>query len=137
MKNENGRAHPAVVLFFEPDEKLRKIVSLTLRKTGLKVLEIAHDVTAWDVLQMESPNLIILDLIDSSKDLGKLIEAYRQQHNSAVILTTTDRLESNWRNSYQPDVVIYKPYDVRYLRKKVLLLLDTILEQQPVSKCAL
>jgi hypothetical protein len=37
-----------------------------------------------------------------------------------VVLTVLERPNSTWIKKQQPDVVIYKPFDVRYLERRMV-----------------
>jgi hypothetical protein len=63
-------------------------------------------------------------VLDLRYPIGKesdLIEIFRHRggEEKHVIVTTTDRPEDRWRKKYKPDTILYKPFDVRYLVKKI------------------
>lgn len=106
------------ILLIESDPDLRKVITLSLRQEGYDILD-AGDVTqAYDFMQDRPPEILILELDFPHGNNGALIEAYRGSHNPStgrVVLTTTQRPGDEWRKKYQPDAVIYKPFDVRQL----------------------
>lgn len=110
----------ATVLLYEREASLRKVVAASLRQIGLRILEAGHARDVWKVLETERPDLFILELDRTTGEDCALIEAYREQDGGgAVILTTMQRPSDGWRKRYQPEAVIYKPYDVRFLCNRI------------------
>jgi DNA-binding response OmpR family regulator len=113
-----NREDQDTVLLLEHDADLRKIVALMLKECGMHVVEAPNTRIAQQVIQNQTPNLLVLDFEAPSSDSGDLINLFRntcKNQHKAVLMTTFNRPDDNWRRLFNPDVVIYKPYDVRYL----------------------
>lgn len=112
---------PTRILLLERDPDLRKSITLSLRQNGMQVLEAHNDTEAFEILHREPRvTLLILDR-DSAQPCGPLIQAYREktQPQGNVLLIVMERLEDQWRQKFQPDAVVYKPFDIRYLYRRV------------------
>lgn len=110
----------ATVLLLESEDSLRKVVAASLQQLGLRIVEATNAEDARRRLAEEEPDLFVLELDHPSGDNGELIEAYRQQSDDGpVLLTTTERPQDEWRERYQPEAVVYKPFDVRLLLERV------------------
>ena len=110
----------ATVLLLETESSLRRVVAASLQQLGLRIIEAEDADTARAHLQDKAPDLFVMELDHPSGDHGALIDAYREQSdNGAVVLTTTERPKDDWRQRYQPEAVVYKPFDVRYLSRRV------------------
>lgn len=108
------------VLLLETERSLRKVVAASLQQLGLRIIEAEDAEAARQHLQGGAPDLFVLELDHPSGDNGALIDAYRAQSDEgAVVLTTTERPKDDWRQRYQPEAVVYKPFDVRYLLRRV------------------
>jgi DNA-binding response OmpR family regulator len=108
------------ILLIESDPDLRKVITLSLRQEGFDILEVGDVAQAYGFMLDEPPEILILELDFPDGTNGALIEAYRRisdrdPANGKVVLTTTLRPGDAWRQKYQPDAVIYKPFDVRQL----------------------
>lgn len=109
---------PESILLIESDPDLRKVITLSLRQEGFDILEVSEIAQAYDFMRDRPPEILILELDFPHGNNGALIEAYRGTDNPTtgrVVLTTTIRPGDAWRKKYQPDAVIYKPFDVRQL----------------------
>ena len=122
-----AHASPAPsVLLFEKDGGLRKSIFLTLRQQGFEVQEAADATGVRQILEKENPDLFVIDQDSSDGDAGALIDMFRERSPAgcqAVVVTTTQRVDDDWRKEYQPDIVVYKPFDIRFLYRNILKLL--------------
>lgn len=110
----------ATVLLYERETSLRKVVAASLSQLGLRIIEVGDARAAWHQLEAEQPDLFVLEFDHPSGENGAMIDAYRElEGEGAVILTTTQRPNDGWRQRYQPEAVIYKPYDVRFLCNRI------------------
>lgn len=115
----------ATVLLLESEPSLRKVVAASLQQTGLRIIEAEDADAARSRLAEESPDLFVLELGHPAGEHGALIEAYRQDSDDgAVVLTTTERPAEGWRHRYQPEAIVYKPYDVRLLSRRIRRLIQ-------------
>ena len=119
----------ATVLLFETETSLRKVMAASLEQQGFDIIQAANADAARKHLRRDSPDLFVLELDHPAGDNGKLIETYRNQSRSgAVLLTTTERPDDGWRSRYQPEAVVYKPFDVRFLCRQIRDLMQTTSE---------
>jgi DNA-binding response OmpR family regulator len=108
------------VLLFETEASLRKVVAASLEQQGFDIIQAANADAVRMHLRRDTPDLFVLELDHPDGDNGRLIDAYRSRsNNGAVLLTTTERPDNGWRDRYQPEAVVYKPFDVRFLCRRV------------------
>lgn len=120
LSGEADTTMSATVLLLESEASLRKVVAASLQQLGLRIVEANDAEDARRRLAEEDPDLFVLELDHPSGDNGELIEVYRQQSDDgAVLLTTTERPQDEWRERYRPEAVVYKPFDVRLLLQRV------------------
>ena len=112
------------ILLIEHDPELRKVMKITLEQNGLNVMAVECFANALQILERGDPDLFLVDFDLADGDPGKLIEIFRQntKDSGAVLLTTTSRPDDHWRRTYRPDAVVYKPFDVRHLYRRILSL---------------
>lgn len=114
------------VLLVECDTRLRKVVAASLAQLGLKVLDAADAEDAHRILQRQESQILIVQG-DAPAAMGSVIDRFRGQSNNprkAVVVTVAERLQDEWRKRYQPEVALYKPFDVRQLTRIVLSLME-------------
>ena len=110
------------VLLVESEGSLRRVLSVSLKELGLRVLEAPDVDCAKDLLKTEYPDLLITEIDFPFGRNGELIELFRKQrgeHRGSVVVTTTHRISNDWRRRYRPDLTLFKPFDIRYLCKSV------------------
>lgn len=115
------------VLLVESEGGLRRVITVSLKELGLKVLEAPDIDYARDLLKTERPDLLITELDFPFGRNGELIELFRKnkgESRGSVVVTTTQRYGDAWRHRYQPDVTLYKPFDIRLMCKSVSRLLS-------------
>jgi DNA-binding response OmpR family regulator len=114
------------VLIVESEASLRRVISLSLKEIGMRVLEAPDMDDARGLIKTELPDLLILELDFPHGHNGKLIELFRRQkgeNRGSVMVMTTQRFDEDWRRKHQPDVTLFKPFDIRLLCKFVSSLL--------------
>lgn len=112
------------VLLLETEPSLRKVVAASLQQSGLEIIEVGDAEEARRQLEQAPPQVFVVELDHPEGENGKLIETYRQNiDDGAVVLTTTERPKDDWRQRYQPEAVVYKPFDIRVLAKSIRNLL--------------
>jgi DNA-binding response OmpR family regulator len=129
MGKPTATSKPANLLLLERDPGLRKSVKLTLEQDGLDVWDAQDEVDAQTVLERRSPDMIVLDHENMAEHLGELIVLYRENRTAEegiVLITTARRIEDSWRVQYEPDLVIYKPFDVRFLCRRIKSLIEPV-----------
>lgn len=106
------------VLLMESNDSLRRVVSASLEQIGVRVLEASSADSAQAILESEHPELLIVELDFPHKHNSKLIEVFRKHkpdHKGAVVVITAQRPSNTWRQQYQPEATVYKPFDTRHL----------------------
>jgi DNA-binding response OmpR family regulator len=129
VSNPAGTLKPTNLLLLERDPGLRKSVKLTLEQDGLDVWDVQDEVDAQEILERKSPDLLVLDHENLAEHLGELIALYREnreEEEGIVLVTTARRIDDSWRLRYEPDLVVYKPFDVRFLCRRIKSLIEPI-----------
>jgi DNA-binding response OmpR family regulator len=124
MENLDSKSQ---VLIIEHDAALRKIMEISLEQVGVSVEAVSEYAYALEILQQDAPEVFILDIDLRDGVPEKLIAAYREHpngRNGTVMISTANRLEDKWRREHRPDSVIYKPFDMRYLVRKIISLIN-------------
>lgn len=126
MADSNGFSRSTDLLLLEHDPGLRKSVRLTLERAGVTVWEAPDEDAARALLETRAPDILVLDHENMAEQLGELIEQYRgavENSEGLVLITTGRRINDVWRRRYRPDGVVYKPFDVRFLCRRIQSLL--------------
>lgn len=113
------------VLLMESNDSLRRVVSASLEQIGVRVLEASGADSAQAILESEHPELLIVELDFPHGHNSKLIEAFRKHkpdHKGAVVVITAQRPSNTWRQQYQPEATVYKPFDIRHLCRVITTL---------------
>lgn len=118
-----GKSEKPTVLLVEGDDGLRRILAASLEAIDVHVLQAVDVKRGWEMLIMSSPDVLVIERDFPFGNNGKLIDAYREHTHNPVVVTTTHRLDDIWRESYQPDATLYKPFDTRLLCKVITSLL--------------
>jgi DNA-binding response OmpR family regulator len=110
------------ILLVEDDNDLRRVVAANLEQQGWRVFSVSDPGDAWEFLRQEDPRVLVLGTETARQACGELIQRFRDEAvnedgGGFVVITPADRLKEQWRRTYKPDVVIYKPYDIRYLNR--------------------
>lgn len=124
-KDKNNLDATPLVLIIEHDPALRNAMQISLEHAGISVEAISRSTNALQIMQQAPPEVLILDIDLRGGDPEKLISTYRgnrNRDNGTVMVSTANRLEDKWRRKYRPDTVLYKPFDMRYLIRKISLL---------------
>jgi DNA-binding response OmpR family regulator len=117
------------ILLIENDPELRKVMKISLEQNGMKVTAVSKPANAINYLEQEIPDFFMVDFEMNGGNPGELIKTFRktaEDKGGITLLTTTCRPDDDWRQKYQPDVVIYKPFDLRQLQRRIAALSKTI-----------
>ncbi|MBN2083930.1 MAG: hypothetical protein JW748_01810 [Anaerolineales bacterium] len=130
--DEARRNRQGSLLLVESDAELRRAVSICLKEDGWRILPAVNSEEACRILEQETPEILVMDM-DSSPDLqGTVIEKFRNRRadgrRGSVLISTHQRLEDGWRHKFHPDAVITKPFDMRYLSRRILRLREETAE---------
>ncbi len=114
------------VLVQENEPSLRRVLELSLTNSGLDVTAVPDYPSAGEEAGSEYDAMIVEF---HPEDLcGSFIEQVRSAVDRGrvpvILVTTTRRPGDEWRRKYDPDILLYKPYDIRYLERKLLEVLN-------------
>src|SRR5512136_2687045 len=109
------------VLIIDDDEKLRKLLKEYLEGNGFKVLPLADGCDVKKILQKESPEMVILDIMLPGKDGPEVLKEIRRNHTLPVIMLTakgddTDRIVGLELGA---DDYLPKPFNPRELLARI------------------
>jgi DNA-binding response OmpR family regulator len=111
------------LLLLEADAELRRAVSICLKENGWRILPAVNPDEACQILEQETPEILVMGMESTPDRQGVVIEKFRERladgRRGSVLVATNQRLEDAWRHKYHPDVVIFKPFDVRYLSRRI------------------
>ena len=119
MIHKNATANSILVV--DDEETIREVVRRYLEREGFRVIEAADGYTALDVIQDESLDLIVLDLMLPSIDGLTITRHLRQRHSTPIIMLTA-KGETNDRIrglDLGADDYITKPFSPRELVSRV------------------
>jgi DNA-binding NtrC family response regulator len=119
--NQNAK-NQASILLFEQEQDLRKAIVMSMLQLDMHVIESSTLEEARSHLQELTPKVLILDLDFPEAKSSELIDLFRQKNDgdeAVVLVITGERPKDNWRSTYKPDLILYKPLDIRYLIKKL------------------
>ena len=111
------------VLLVESDDRLRRVISASLEQLGIRVMEAKDAEHAENLLDETHPEILVVERDFPHGRNGKIIHSYRNRSSppsGPVIVTTTDRLSDSWRRQHEPQVVVYKPFDIRHLSRVII-----------------
>jgi DNA-binding response OmpR family regulator len=118
-----------MVLLVESNAEMRRAVARSLEQLDVQVLEADRPQHARAHLIRETPEVLMLALDHGGREGGLVIEANRESCRTGeppaggrVVVTTAERPEDEWRRRYRPDLLVYQPFDVRYVCHRILLL---------------
>lgn len=123
MDTVSKNSQDLLILIVEDDPQLRKVMLHSIKNLGIPVLSSNKANEAIELCRLRSPDLVILDLEDERPQLN-IVEALRHQDGAAVVLLRSNRLDDDLRSKIKPKEVIYKPFDTRYLCRRVVELLS-------------
>lgn len=123
METVSNNSQDLLILIVENDPQLRKVMLHSIKTLGFPVLSSNKAKEAIELCRLKSPDLVILDLEDELPQLN-IVEALRHQNGGAVILLRSNRLGDDLRSKIKPNEVIYKPFDTRYLCRRIVELLS-------------
>lgn len=108
-------------LLVESNYHLRQVIAASLENKSWRVLEASSGEFAEELLMREKPDILIVEYLPRSEADAAIIDAYRDAdgHNGHILLTVLDRPAKSWVKKHQPDAIIYKPFDVRYLERRM------------------
>jgi len=123
MGSVSKNSQELLILIVEEDPQLRRVMLHSIKNLGFPVLSSNKANEAIELCRLKSPDLVILDLEDDRPKLN-FIEALRHQDDTAVVLLSSSRISDELRSKIQPEEVIYKPFDTRYLCRRIVELVS-------------
>lgn len=123
MESAAVNGQDLLILIIEDDPQLRKVLLHSIKNLGIPVLSTNKTNLTIELFYLKSPDLVILDLEDEPPELN-LVEALRDQDDTAVLLLSSNRISDELRSKIQPKEVIYKPFDTRYLCRRIVALVS-------------
>jgi DNA-binding response OmpR family regulator len=111
------------LLLVETDAELRKAMDLCLQESGWRILPAGDVAEACRILERESPEILVMNVGSPPDRQGSAVELFRkhraEDRRGFVLITADQHLEEAWRRKYHPDAVIFKPFDVRHLARRI------------------
>jgi DNA-binding response OmpR family regulator len=114
------------VLVQENEPSLRRVLELSLAKSGLDITAVPDYLSAGEAAG-SGYDAVIIEFHPEAM-CGSFIDQVRagadHERIPAILVTTTRRPGDAWRRKYHPDILLYKPFDIRYLERKLLEVLN-------------
>lgn len=117
------------VLVVDDDEKIRKFVSMVLKKEGFDVIEASNGQECFFIYKTKSPDLVLIDIIMPEKDGLSAIKEIKAINNTVKVvamsggLVLTPDAYLDEAKEIGADYVLQKPLDRRQLVETVQKLL--------------
>lgn len=117
MPDHNGN-QDRPILILEDDKKLCRVMVRAIENLGYPVFSTSSPAEATQLIDNEEPNLVIVGLEDE-KPSRSIFVKIKQREEVDLLLLRSDRLDSQTRREVQPVEVVYKPFDTRYLCRRI------------------
>ncbi|CAB3391029.1 Sensory transduction protein regX3 [Kyrpidia spormannii] len=119
---------PRNILIVEGEQKLRDVIASYLEKAGYRPLQAARADEAWDLLQQEPADLVILDLLLPDMPGEELCKKIRAHTAVPILMLTakageTDRIRGL---SLGADDYVTKPFSPRELVARIQAILRRV-----------
>jgi DNA-binding NtrC family response regulator len=124
------------ILFVDDETTLRTFLAKTLRRDGYEVLEAESLASAWDVLNTQWVDIVILDrLLPDGEGLALLKELHKSDSQVPVIMLTAHGAIDNAVAAMQMGAYDYmtKPVDTEALRARLRRISETISLRQELD----
>jgi DNA-binding response OmpR family regulator len=116
------------LLLVEHDAELRKAIGLCLQESGWRILCAGDAPEACAILDRETPEVLVMNVGPSPDRQGSVIASFRKSRRTGrrglVVITADQHLDEAWRETQRPDAVVFKPFDVRHLSRRILRLVE-------------
>jgi DNA-binding response OmpR family regulator len=116
------------ILLHESDSELRKVVALHLEHLKWRVLQSKTVEFAMQLLEREEPDILIAEFDPPYANKSRLIDRFRDingnRSKSILILMILDDVDRKALDRYEPEIVVHKPFDVRFVSRNIDRLLD-------------
>ena len=124
------------ILFVDDETTLRTFLAKTLRRDGYEVLEAESLASAWDILNTQWVDIVILDrLLPDGEGLALLKELHKSDAQVPVIMLTAHGAIDNAVAAMQMGAYDYmtKPVDTEALRARLRRISETISLRQELD----
>lgn len=118
MVPEHNGNQDRPILILEDDKKLCRVMVRAIENLGFPVLSTNNPAEAAQMIDKEHPNLVIVGLEEEIPN-RPIFEKIKKQDEVDLLLLRSDRLDTQTRQEVQPIEVVYKPFDTRYLCRRV------------------
>ncbi len=122
------------VLVVDDEEAIVKLVAFNLQKEGFRTLAAGDGREAWEIIQQEKPDLIVLDVMLPEMDGFTLCRMLRQEKITTPILMLTARdeeIDKVLGLELGADDYLTKPFSPRELVARVKAILRRINGEKP------
>jgi len=120
------------VLMAEDEPDILEIMSKRIASEGYEVITARDGMEAWDKIQRESPDIILLDLMMPGRDGFEVLQNLRENPPSekwkpVIIVSAKGELDDMKKGySLEADHYITKPCDVHDILKAIKLMVNLI-----------
>lgn len=123
MENLNGTRHP--ILIVEDDGKLARVLQVYLEGAGYRTVRAATGAQALEAFSLETPLLVLLDLMLPDMPGESLAQEFRKKGNVPIIMVTARSSEEERIAGFAlgADDYVVKPFSPRELVYRVRALL--------------
>lgn len=124
------------ILVVDDEEALVRLITYNLSKEGFEVMAAYDGDEAWNLIQQNKPDLLILDLMLPGKDGLEICRDMRSQHDYTPIIMLTARDEEIDKVvglEMGADDYVTKPFSVRELTARVRAILRRNNPSMPVE----
>jgi CheY-like chemotaxis protein len=114
------------VLVVDDEFLVAEVITLALEDIGFKVLQASDGKRALEVLERETPSLIISDFMMPAMNGVELAEALKKNSKWGgvpIILITGGHVAQAQQNSQLFDQIMLKPFDIEMLSNTVIKLI--------------
>jgi len=126
----------AKVLVVDDEESLVRLITHNLKREGYETMEAYDGNQAWEMINTENPDLILLDLMLPGKDGLEICQLMREEklYIPVIMLTAKDEeIDRILGLEMGADDYVTKPFSVRELMARVKAILRRR-RQEPVSR---
>lgn len=109
------------ILIVEDEKKIAEIIEAYLEKENFKVTTASDGNKAWDILEKEIPDLIVLDIMLPGIDGVEILKRVRSKSNVPVIMLTakSDEIDRILGLELGADDYVTKPFSPRELVARI------------------
>ncbi len=126
---------PKCILVVDDEERIRSLLQAYLTQEGFRVVMAANGLEALAEVELEHPDLVLLDIMMPEMDGYEFIRHYSREHNEPVILLTARLEESDKIVGLElgADDYITKPFSLRELTARIRTVLRRIGKSMPAG----